>query len=77
MQKYSKIWDKTRNLFKEKFSSEPVYNDSYNKTKISSNNISIYSNRMSKENECYTILSVILLESIINCRWKIFIHKCF
>ena len=68
LQKYSKTWDKTKNLFKEKFSSEPVYNDSYNKTKISSNNISIYSNRMSKENECYTILFVILLESIINCR---------
>ena len=65
LQKHNEIWNKiTSNL--KKIDSEPVYNDKYVKTKISLNSISFYSNKMPKENEWYTLLSVILLDSIIN-----------
>ena len=38
---------------------------------IRSSNIRFYSNKMPKENECYTFLSVILLDSIINVDKKL------
>ena len=34
LEKYNEIWDKIKNLFKEKFDSKPVYNDKYIKAKI-------------------------------------------
>ena len=68
LQNYNEIWNKK--VYLKNSDSEPVYNDKYIKTKISSNNISFYSNKMPKENECYTFLSVILLDSIINVHKK-------
>ena len=34
LEKYNKIWNKNKSLFKKEFNSEPVYNDKYIKTKI-------------------------------------------
>ena len=64
LKKYNAVWDKINNLFKKEFDSKPVYNDKYIKAKISLYNVNFYGIKAPKENECYTCLSVILLDSI-------------
>ena len=64
LKKYNEIWNKIKSLFKKELNSEPVYNDKYIKTQVSLYNINFYGNKMPKENECYTCLCVILLDSI-------------
>ena len=68
LKKYNEIWNKISNLFKKGFDSEPVYNAKYIKTKIKIYNNRVYTNfqynKMSKDNEYCTCLSVILLGSI-------------
>ena len=86
--KYNEVWNKIESLFKKEFNSEPVYNDKYIKTKISlnahfydnNNNSNNNNNEMPKENERYTCLFVILLDSIINVDKKyypqVFLIEC-
>ena len=69
IQKYNKIWDHTRNLLKEGFDSELVYNDKCIKTKTKNYNNKKYANfhdnKIPKDNQYCTCLSVILLGSVI------------
>ena len=60
------MWDRVNNLFKNEFDYEPGYKDKYTKVKISLYNVNFYSNKMPTENERYTHLSEILLNSVIN-----------
>ena len=41
LKKYNAIWDKISNLLKNRFDSEPVYNDKYIKTKTKIYNLQI------------------------------------
>ena len=51
-----------------------MYNDKYIKTKISLYNANFYGNKVPKENEHYTCLSTILLDSVINVDRKYFLQ---
>ena len=68
MKKYNEIWNKISNLLKTGFDSEPVYNDKYIKSKIKIYNNRVYTNfqynKIPKDDEYCTFLSVILLDSI-------------
>ena len=68
LEKYNKIWNKIKNLFKKEFNSEPGYNDKYIKTKIKIFNNRVYTNfqnnKIPKDNKNCVCLSVILLDSI-------------
>ena len=68
LEKYNKIWNKIKSLFKKEFNSEPVYNDKYIKTKIKIYNNKVYinfqHNKITKDSEYCACLSVILLDSI-------------
>ena len=68
LKEYSEIWNKIKILIKKEFNSEPVYNDEYIKTKIKIYNNKVYKNfqhsKIPKDNEYFTCLSVILLDSI-------------
>ena len=44
LEKYNKIWNKIKSLFKKEFNSEPVYNDKYIKIKIKIYNDKVYTN---------------------------------
>ena len=50
----------------KKINSEPVYNDKFIKTKVNLYNTPFLFKKIPKEVECYTCLSIILLDSIIN-----------
>ena len=80
LEKYNEIWDKIKNLFKEKFDSEPVYNDKYIKAKINLYDKNFYGNKTPIEGEHYTCFFVILLDSIVNVNKKyypqIFLKEC-
>ena len=68
LKKYNEIWNKIKSLLKKDFNSEPVYNDKYIKTKVKVYNDRVNTNfqynRISKDKEYCTCLSVILLHSI-------------
>ena len=68
LEKYNKIWNKIKGLLK-KSNGEPVYNDKYIKTKIKISNDRVHTNiqynKIPKDNEYCTCLSVILLDSIL------------
>ena len=57
-----------------------MYNDKYVKAKISFYNVNYYGHKMPKENERYTFLSAILLDSVIDEEKKyyskIFLEQC-
>ena len=86
--KYNEVWNKIKSLFQKEFNCEPVDNDKYIKTKIilntrfydNNNNNNNNNNKMPKENESYTCLFVILLDSIINVDKKyypqVFLIEC-
>ena len=65
LKKYNTVWDQLNNLVKKEFNSELVYNDKHIKDKIRLYNVNFYGNKIPK-NECYTCLSVILLDSVVN-----------
>ena len=44
LKKYTKVWEKTKDLIGKKFDSEPAYGDDYIKTKIKSYNNDIRTN---------------------------------
>ena len=81
LQKYNKIWDKAKSLFKEKFISEPVYKGKFIKTKVNFYNTPFLCKKMPKENECYTCVSILLLDSVINIAKKyypqVFLQEVF
>ena len=68
LKEYYEIWDKVKDLFKKEFDTEPVYNSKYIKTKINIYSNRVYANfrynKIPKDNEYCTCLSVILLDSI-------------
>ena len=64
LEKYNKIQDKIKNLFKKEFDSEPVYNDKYIPAKINLYDTSFYGYKTPIEGEHYTCFSAILLDSI-------------
>ena len=68
LEKYNKIWNKTKSLFTKEFNSEPLYNDKYIKTKIKVYDNRIYTNFqnniIAKDNEYCACLSVIILDPI-------------
>ena len=68
LKRYSEIWNKIKSLIKKEFNSEPVYNEKYIKTKIKMYNNRVYTNfqhnKISKDNEYFAGLSVMLLDSI-------------
>ena len=85
LKRYFKIWNKIKSLIKKELNSEPVYNDKYIKTKIKIYNDKVYTNfqhnKIPKDNEYYTCLSVILLDSIfVNSNKEyypqIFLEEC-
>ena len=70
---------------KKCFDSEPVYNDKFIKTKVNISNNRVYVNfqynKILKDNEYCTCLSVILLDSIFvnsdkECYSQIFLEEC-
>ena len=67
LKKYNEVWNKVK-IYLQKFNSNPVYNDKYIKTKIKIDNSKMYANlqynKIPKDNEYCTCLSVILLDSI-------------
>ena len=69
LEKYNKIWNKTKSLFKKEYNSEPVYNNKFIKTKVKIYNDRVYTNfqynKITKDNEYCKFLSVILLHSIL------------
>ena len=78
--KYNAVSNKVHNLFKKEVHSESVYNDKYIKAKINLYNVNFYYNKMPKENEFYTCLFVILLDSVVDVNKKyysqIFLEEC-
>ena len=84
LKKYNKTWDKISNLLEKVSDSEPVYNDKYIKTRIKIYNNRVYTNfqynEIPKDNEYYTFLSVILLDSFVkagNDHYpQIFLEEC-
>ena len=58
--KNSEIWDTVSNIMKNKFDSEPVYNDKYIKTKIKSYegkmNTNFHGNKVLREGSQYIFL---------------------
>ena len=60
---------KLKFCLKKEFNSEPIYNDEYVKTKIKTYNDRVYANfrynKIPKDNEHFTCLSVILSDSIL------------
>ena len=71
-------------MLQKGFNSEPVWNDKYNKTRITSYNTRIITNfrgnKIAKYHECCACLSVILLDSVVNVDQKhypqIFLEEC-
>ena len=45
LEKYNKVWDEIKNLFKNEFDSEPVYDDKYIKAKINLYDTNFYGNK--------------------------------
>ena len=68
LKKYTEIWNKIKSLLKKDFNSEPVYNDKCIKPKVKIYNDRVNTNfqynRISKDKEYCTCLSVILLHAI-------------
>ena len=67
LEKYNKIWNKIKSLFKKECNSKPVYNDKYIETEIKIYDNRVYtkfSNNIPKDNEYWACLFVILLDSI-------------
>ena len=73
LKKYTKVWEKIRDLMGKKFDREPVYGDKYIKTKIKSYNNDIRTNfhgegnsrKVPKESCTYKCFSLISLDSVI------------
>ena len=73
LNKYTKVWEKIRDLLGKNFDSEPVYDDKYIETKIKSYNNGIRTNfhgkgnsrKVPKENCSYKCFSLISLDSVI------------
>ena len=85
LKKYNVMLEKVSNLLKKEFDSEPVYNNKYIKTKIkiynkNRINTNFQGNEIPEGNECFTCLSVILLDSIVVVDKKyhpqIFLEEC-
>ena len=82
---FDQIWGKVGSLLKKGIDSKPVYNDKYIKTKIKIYNDKVYknfqNNKIPKDNEYFTCLSVILLNYILVNSGKkyypqIFLKEC-
>ena len=73
--------NKIGSLLKEGIDDKPVYNDKCIKTKITIYNDEVYTNfqnnKIPKDNEYFTCLSVILLDSVLLIQIKSIIHKDF
>ena len=76
---------KLKICLKKEFNSEPIYNDEYVKTKIKTYNDRVYANfrynKIPKDNEHFTCLSLILSDSILvnsdkEYYPKIFLEEC-
>ena len=65
----------------KKINSKPVYNDKFIKTKLNLCNTPFLCKKIPKENECYTCVSIILLDSITNidkkCYPQVFLEETF
>ena len=81
LEKYNKIWNKIKILFKKEFNSETVYNDKYIKIKIKIYNNRVYTNfqnnKIPRDNEYCACLSVILLDLFLLIQIKSIIRKYF
>ena len=77
LKKYTKIWEKIRNLMNIEFDNEPVYGDNnkYIKTKIKlygdKVNTNFQGKKVSKEHASYKCLSLIMLDSVIRANKNI------
>ena len=80
LEKYNRVWDKIKNLFKKKFDSEKVYNNKCIKAKINLYYTNFYGDKTAIEGEHYTCFSVILVDSIVNVDkiyyLQIFLKEC-
>ena len=79
LEKYNTIWDKVSTDSKKELDSEPIYNESYLKTKIKSNGDEItdfYDREIPKLDSNHTYLAVISLESALKIL-NIIVCKCF
>ena len=58
LEKYNEIWEKVRNILKNEFDSEPMYNEKYLKAKIISYigriNTNFHNNKIPQEDFQYT-----------------------
>ena len=79
LERYTKIWEKLRDLIDKKFDSDPVYNNKYINTKIRSYNNDIITNfhdndnknnKLPEKNKAYRCMSLISLDSIIKINKK-------
>ena len=84
LKKYNEIWEKVKNSIKKEFTSKPVYNKKYLKTKIKSYNGKIntnfHSNKILKESSQFICLSAILIDSVFktakNYYPQVFSEEC-
>ena len=79
LKKPNEIWNKIGSLLKTKIDNKPMYNDKYIKIKLKIYNDKVYTNfqynKIPKDNEYFTCLFVILLDSILANSGKNVIHK--
>ena len=84
LEKYYKIWDIVSNTIKKGFSSEPVYNEKYLRTKMKSYEGKISTNfhwdKIPKEGSEYSCLAVTLIDSVFrigkNYYFHAFLEEC-
>ena len=75
LDKYNEIWDKSKETLNIKFHSMPVYDERYMKTKVREFNSAIKTNFLSdevlKENEHYTCIACITIDSVVRMEKKL------
>lgn len=82
--KYSKIWNKIKELTGRKLHNKPIYDSKYIKTKIKTlNNVNItyfHNEKIPKENTRYVCLAIITVDSIMKMNKKycpyVYLGKC-
>ena len=79
LSKYNEIWDKIKTDLNIKLHSIPVYDEKYIKAKVREFDCVIKANflgdKISKENELYTCIACITVDSVMRMEKKRIIHR--